>query len=380
MALVVFAGTIGRSVIGGLSWDNMQYLVGLAELGHDVYYLEDCGEESWVYDWDAQQLTNDLAYPTSYLQDCLEPVGLADRWIYRAGANSTGIEIAEFDAICAEADLLIAWGDALTTWRAAYDSPRRRAFIDVDPGFTQISLAQGQHGLHKAVDNCESVFTISPRIGTPTSPLPTYGRQWHHLWPPVALTEWPYVPDAPSQGLACIMNWRGFHDVEYEGAFYGQKDAEFEKFADLPRRITREIQMVQIGADAEELQRAGWRVRSGEELTRTPSKYRELIQSCWGEFGIAKHGYAAMQQAWLSDRSTCFLASGRPAIVQDTGVGAELHAEGGLLTFRTAVDAARCIAEVQSDYAAHSRAARDLAERTFAATEVLPRVLEIAAR
>ena len=59
--IILFAGSIGRCGVGGLAWMNAQYLAGLAALGHDVYYLEDCGPESWVYHWEEERLTTDLA-------------------------------------------------------------------------------------------------------------------------------------------------------------------------------------------------------------------------------------------------------------------------------------------------------------------------------
>ncbi len=37
------------------------------------------------------------------------------------------------------------------------------------------------------------------------------------------------------------------------------------------------------------------------------------------EFGVAKHTYVSTRSGWFSDRTECYLAAGRPALVQDTG-------------------------------------------------------------
>src|SRR5262245_40645525 len=153
--IIVFNGTIGRGGTGGLAWMNLQYLAGLRELGHDVFYLEECGPESWVYNWETEDLTTDLDYPAAYVRDALEPLGLADRWVYRAGDRVAGMPLSDFTDVCHQADLLIVHAVPVLSWRAEYDGPRCRAFIDVDPGFTQISLANGDRDLTATVDRCD---------------------------------------------------------------------------------------------------------------------------------------------------------------------------------------------------------------------------------
>src|SRR5688500_11994520 len=104
---IIVSGGIGRFPVGGHAWVDMQYLLGLQALGHDVYYLEECGEGSWVYNWATEEITTELDYPTSYVRDCLEPIGFGGRWIYRAGDRSVGMDAGEFVALCSEADLLV---------------------------------------------------------------------------------------------------------------------------------------------------------------------------------------------------------------------------------------------------------------------------------
>ena len=137
---IVFAGTIGRSGLGGQAWATLQYLLGLRALGHRVTYLEDCGESSWVYNWDTSEWTTELEYPAAYVRACLEPFGFGEDWIYRTNEGCVGLPIENFIERCATADLLVMRAVPLWVWRDEYAGPSRRAFIDVDPGFTQIKL------------------------------------------------------------------------------------------------------------------------------------------------------------------------------------------------------------------------------------------------
>src|SRR5258708_14106320 len=79
---IIVAGTMGLSGLGGQSWALLQYLLGFRALGHDVYYLEDCGRSSWVYIWEKEEWTHELDYPAAYVNACLASFGLSDRWIY----------------------------------------------------------------------------------------------------------------------------------------------------------------------------------------------------------------------------------------------------------------------------------------------------------
>jgi hypothetical protein len=374
---VVFSGTIGRCGVGGLAWMNMQYLTGLQALGHDVVYLEECGPESWVYDWEQQQLTTDLGYPAAYVRDCLEPLGLGGRWAYRAGEQSAGLSVAGVREACAGADLLLVHAVPLALWREEYAWPCRRAFVDVDPGFTQIDLAEGRRELVETVDRCERLFTIGQRFGAVDCPIPTAGRQWLTTLPPVALAHWP-LADGAGTHFTSVMQWRGFRDVTHQGVFYGQKDREFPRFVDLPRQTAQPFRLALTGAPPEELAGHGWEVVPGWVPSRTPWSYRSFIQESRAEFGVAKHGYVQMRSGWFSDRSVCYLASGRPVLVQDTGLDDWLPTGTGVVTFRDVAGALRGIEAINADYEAQRQAARRIAEGYFAAARVLPALLDAA--
>jgi hypothetical protein len=376
--IIIFAGAIGRSGLGGQAWSDMQYLAGFRALGHDVYYLEDNGLTSWAWDWEKGELTTALDYPAQFVSTCLEPIGLGDRWIYRAGEatlESRGMPLEELLAVCEKADLLVMRSAPMWLWRPEYDLPRRRIFIDVDPGFTQIKLANGNAGLVEGLNRCERYFTIGQGIGAPDCPIPTAGRTWLKTIPPVALGEWPVTSGSPATHFTTVMNWRGFDDVTYEGVLYGTKEKEFPKYIDLPRQTTQPLRLAVMGVEPELLTGHGWDVVPSWEISRTPASYRGFIQESRAEFGVAKHAYVSTRSGWFSDRSICYLASGRPVLVSDTRLSDWLPIGNGLLTFRDLPEAVAGIDEINADYQRHCIAARRLAEDYFAAERVLPDLL-----
>ena len=376
--IIIVSGSIGRLPYGGHAWIDMQYLAGLRDLGHDVFYLEECGEESWVYNWEEEGLTTEMTYPSAYVRACLELLGLEQRWIYRAGERSEGMSAEEFRDVCSMADLMLVRAVPLAAWRPEYELPRKRVFIDADPGFTQISLVKGHPELQATVERCGRLFTIGQRIGQPDCPIPTAGQEWVKTLPPISLRHWPWAEDGPATHFTSVMHWRGFREVEYEGVLYGQKDKEYPKFLDLPKLTTQPLQIALTGGDAVEMSRHGWQVVEGWRQSRTPESYRAFIQESRAEFGVAKHGYVLTRGGWFSDRSVCYLACGRPVLVEDTGLGEWLPVREGIVTFHDVPSALSGIESINADYEGHRRAARLLAEEYFATEQVLPRFLEAA--
>ncbi len=356
----------------------MQYLAGLRELGHDVYYLEECGEESWVYNWQTEQVTHELDYPSGYIRECLTPLGLDGRWIYRAGQRSAGMSTSDFLDVCAQADLLIVRGVPLALWRDEYMRPKRRIFIDVDPGFIQIDLVNGHAQLTATASRCEHLFTIGQRIGAADCRIPLAGRKWLRTVSPVALSLWPVAANNKTTHFTTVMQWRGFREATFEGVVYGQKDREFPKFSDLPKHTRQPFQMALTGASPENLTSHGWEVVPGWITSQTTQSYRQFIQDSRAEFSVAKHGYVLMRGGWFSDRSVCYLASGRPVLVEDTGLADWLPLGKGIVPFKEIADAVEGIESINADYEGHRRAARKIAEEVFATGRVLPPLLEAA--
>ena len=376
--IIILAGAIGRFPVGGHAWVEMQYLLGLQSLGYEVFYLEECGEESWVYNWHTEELTPELDYPTTYIRDCLESIGLGDKWIYRAGEKSVGIDLHSFIDICSQADLLIVRGAPITLWRDEYALPKRRVFIDVDPGFTQFSFANGNRDLTGTINRCERLFTIAQRIGEKDCKIPLVGREWIKTVSPVALPYWSFVEDNDAIYFTSILQWKSYKDVVYEGISYGNKDKEFPKYIDLPNLSQQRFKLALTGGNSELLTEHGWEILEGWVATYTPDLYRQFIQNSKAEFSVAKHGYILTKGGWLSDRSICYLASGRPVLVQDTGIDDWLPAGKGLISFNDLSEALEGIEKINNDYERHRLAARNIAEEYFAADSVLTHFINAA--
>lgn len=374
---IVFAGSIGRCGLGGQAWASLQYLIGLRELGHEVFYLEDCGESSWVYNWEAQEWTFDLSYPAAYVRDSLEPFGFSGNWVYRTNKESCGATLKTFGEFCAAADLLIVRNLPLWDWREEYDRPTRRAFIDGDPAFTQISIANGDAGLASAIARCERRFTVGYRHGAADCAIPDAGGPWLPTIHPVALSHWP-VASCEATHFTSVIRWKGFREVHFGDTQYGQRDQEFPKYIQLPQRTPQRFRLALMGIEPEKLTRHGWEIVPGEVASRTPDAYRQFIQQSRAEFSIPKHGYVASRSGWFSDRSVCYLASGRPVLMEDTGLGDWLPVGEGLVTFRDPESALAGVERINADYDQHRRAARRLVETVFATEKVLPAFLAAA--
>lgn len=263
MPVIIFAGAFGRFPIGGHAWTEMHYLLGLRDLGFTVYFIEDCGEESWVYHWEKEELTTDLDYPVSYLRDCLDQIGMQGQWVYRTNTHRAGMSEKDFRDVCAEAELLIIRSLSVPVWRTEYDLPRRRIFIDSDPGFTQFKIANGDPHLTRTVAKCELLFTVGQRITKEDCPIPTLGREWLTTVHPIVLRYWPVVGDHRASHFTTIMQWKSYESVDFAGITYKNKDAEIWKFIDIPQSTTQRFRIGLLGGSKQTLVDHGWEVVSG---------------------------------------------------------------------------------------------------------------------
>jgi hypothetical protein len=356
----------------------LQYLLGLRRLGHEVYFLEDCGDVPYVYNFDRMEASNDVRKAAAQIETFLTPFGFGDRWVYLAGDVCLGLRRDDWLQICHEADVLIALPTSLWTWRPEYTAVPRRFFLDVDPGFSQFRAVRGDVLIRRTLTHCTHFFTYGPAIGSASSPIPTLGLTWHTTRPPVVLEQWPVHYSPGARFLTTLMQWGQDPSPEYVGESYGQKDVEFRRIVDLPRQTAQPMEVALSGGPAEFLAAHGWHVVPGWVPSRDPRTYRDYIQAARGEFSVAKNGYVKTGCGWISDRTTCFLATGKPAIVQETGLTRWLPVGSGLLTFRDCSEALGAIDAVNRDYPHHCSAARWIAEEYFDSDLVLTQLLDSA--
>ncbi len=372
---IVFAGSIGRFPVGGHAWVDMNYLAGLDALGHDVTYVEECGAESWVYNWHTQEVSTDLRYPSDYVARCLERIGFGGRWAYRAGDISMGMASDDIADACAEADLLLVRGCAIPLWRPEYLEPRTRVFVDSDPGFTQVRVLTGDAELAETIDRVDRLFTIGAHIGREGCPVPTLDRTWTATEPPVAMHLWDLPAADASAPISTVLQWHSYAEVSYAGVSYGTKQRSWPAYLDLPQRTPSHLRVALTGREPHELQQLGWDVVEGWRATESAADYPAFIAASSAEFSVAKQGYVTARTGWFSDRSACYLAAGRPVVVHDTGLD-RLRDHDAVLTFSDLEGATERIAEVMRDYERRASLARSVAADVFDAAVVLPPLLE----
>jgi len=371
---ILVAGIIARYPFGGVTWCSLMYLLGLRALGHEVFYVEDTGE--CIYDPVLNTRSEDPGYGTRYIHDALAPFGFGDRWCFvNYDGTYHGAAKETVQAFCADADLFINLSGGAWFWRDEYAKIPRRVFIDTDPVFTQLAIAKGDPWYVEFFRGFTRLFTFGANIGTPVCDVPTGEFAWAKTWQPVVTDLWQPEAGPPGERFTTIMTWKieSFADVD------GNKDREFLKFLDLASRTPHQIELA-INGPQEFLRSHGWATVDAMGVSRSLWDYRAFIQRSKGEFGVAKHGYVSRCSGWFSDRTECYLAAGRPALVQDTGWSAHLPEGEGLLAFSNPDEALAGLDRISSDYARHARRAGQIAREHFDAARVLPRLLEAAGR
>jgi len=367
---IVLAGIIGRYPFGGVTWCSLMYLLGLRALGHEVLYIEDTGE--CVYDPERNEIALDPSYGTRYIQASLEPFGLGDRWSFvNYDGSYHGLARDAVRSFCADADLFVNLSGGAWFWRDEYRSIPRRVFVDSDPVFTQLAIAKAEPWYVEFFRGFDRLFTFGANIGTPASDVPTCGFVWHPTRQPVITELWRTDRPPTRDRFTTVMTWRteSFTDVE------GNKDREFMGFIELPRLTTSRFELA-VNGPMGLLAEHGWGPVEAMGVSRSLWDYRDFIRGSKAEFGVAKHAYVSRRSGWFSDRTECYLAAGRPAVVQDTGWSAHLPSGTGLVGFSTVAEAVAGLERVERDYAAHSARAAEIARECFDASRVLPAFLE----
>jgi hypothetical protein len=369
---ILLAGMVaGDPRQGGATWAVLQYLAGLTGLGHEVVLVEPL-----VRRGAPDPLAADSEV-VSYFRSLPLPEGRSA--LLAAGTERTvGLAFADLAGFAAEADLLINVSGMLRDERLLEPIPVR-AFLDLDPGFNQV---WHETGSDMGLDLHTHFLTVGQRLGREDCPIPTCGRDWVATLPPVALEHWPAEPAPPrDDAFTSVGHWRSYGSVEHAGVHYGQRAHSLRGLIDLPRRSGSRFRLAlgihpDEASDLTALGANGWDLLDPGEVAGDPEAYARFVRGSKAELSVAKSGYVASRSGWFSDRSACYLASGRPVVAQETGFADVLPTGEGLLAFATAAEAAEAVAAVEADLDRHAAAARAIAVEHLDASRVLSRLLE----
>ena len=372
---IIITGLVGQYPFGGVIWDYLQYLLGFRSLGHQVLYLEDSG--AWPYDPVAGTITDDCSFALQSLHKIFTDFDLTESWVYRNGADGkfhgAGEKVAR--EWLRHGDLLVNVSSA--GWLRDYDlRVGHRMFIDGDPMFCQIGLLDGSNPLYAGrLRDHDSHFTFGLSVGQPDCPVPVDGITWRPTVQPVAIDQWPVSPVSADAPWTTVMNWASYKPKVWEGRTYGQKNLEFNRFRNLPSKTNVPLRLAMgLGVDgqrpAQELRQLGWDLVEPQEVVPDHRAYHSFLTNSRGEWSVAKHGYVEGKTGWFSCRTACYLAAGRPAVVQETGWSRHLPSGRGVLPFTTVEEAAEGLGKVTRNYSEHSKAAREIALEFFDAKKV----------
>jgi hypothetical protein len=372
---------------GGHLWVFLNWALGLRALGCEVIWLEMVSQQESAR---ALRRSGLVASPDSLAREMQTEVATLKSRLERFGlAGCLALHPSDGEILpeevrrgcldleaAAEADLLLNQRYNLPS--EVVERFRRSALVDIDPGLLQTWLSAGSI----SVAHHDVYFTIGETVGQAGARFPDAGLKWHYTPPPVYLPEW---PPARANGMApytTVSQWWGEEWMDVEGEPYrNDKRTAFLEYVELPSRTSTQLELALLlgRSDEEErrhLEERGWKVRHAWDVSSEPEDYRAYIQRSRGEFSCVKPSCVWLENAWISDRTLCYLASAKPAVVQHTGPSRFLPDSEGLFRFRTLEEAALALSAVESDYERHCRLARELAEEHFDARKVIGRVLE----
>jgi hypothetical protein len=378
-SIVVSGAIANKPLSGGEAWVRMSWVRGLRRLGHEVMLVEQIDGSDCVDEKGRPAPFEDSANRRAF-EAAIDELGdgCAATLICDGGRQTLGLEPAEVVDRAADADLLVNVSGHLRDERIK-SGPKRRAYVDVDPGFTQIwADSGGDVGLA----GHDAYFTVGENVGMPGCAIPTAGVEWVALPPPVTLEDWPVAPPPVPGRFTTVATWRSpLGTLTHEGKEFRGKHHQWRDVLPLPDLSPHDFEIaVRIepsdSRDREALEAHGWSLEDPRQVAGDPLAFRAYVQRSAAEFSVAHPVYVETRSGWISDRTVRYLATGRPALVQDTGVGRDYELGKGLVTFRTTEEAVAGAARIAADYDTHAQAARSIAESHFDSDLVLGRFLE----
>jgi hypothetical protein len=361
---------------GGATWAVLQYLLGLRRLGHEVVFVESIPNTSL----DPKEVPLDRTRNADYFRRVMRDFGFhSTSAILVTGTRQTvGMSYDQIRRVAHSTDVLINISGMLTDEELTGNIPCR-IYLDLDPAFNQ--LWHTLHGCEMRFRGHTHFVTIGLAIGRSDCSVPTCGLPWITTRQPVVLSSWPVAQQITRDAMTTVGHWRSYGSIEHGGMFYGQKAHSLRQFLSLPT-LTTERFMLALAIHLDErndlaaLAANGWHLLDPAQVARTPADYQRFIQGSRAEFGVAKSGYVTSRCGWFSDRSLCYLASGRPVLAQETGFSRFIPVGEGLFAFESTEDILAAIEKMRANYPRHAHAARAIAEGLFDSDKVLSRLID----
>jgi hypothetical protein len=385
---IIVGGLVGQYPMGGVAWDYFHYVLALAELGHDVYYHED----TWVWPHDPMKgyPTDDPNYTVNFIRDFFNRYAphLNEHWHYvLLHETHFGMTKEAFDDVAKTADVFLNVSGA--SFVPDHLNPKCiKVFMDTDPGYNQIVMHE-RPAWSENVDRWVSQvrahdrhLTYAENIYGSDCAIPRMDLDWQPTRCVVTLPSWSDLKNSPPRDDAAfttVMSWGYFGGkLIYNGVQYSAKAPEYEKFKDLPKRVSVPLTLAVGGftTPTDDILRNGWNLVDARQLTMTGETYRKFIADSAGEWSIAKNVYVATNSGWFSCRTACYLAAGRPAVVQDTAWSRFVPSGEGVVAFSTMDEAIDGLKRVTSQPQRHREAAYEIARQYLAPDRVLPPMIE----
>ena len=374
--LIVAGSVAQRPAAGGHTWVFLQYLLGFRDLGWSVILLDRL-EPDMSVDANGDPCPVESSVNLRYLRDVVTRFGLDDSYalLFDRGTQCLGMSRDRLLERVSESALLLNVNGFVADEDVLGRAPRT-AFLDIDPGFGQMWR---ELGLHDPFVGHDFYVTVGENIGRPGCEIPTGGIDWVTTPQPVVLDQWPNQSPG-GRAFTSVVSWRGPDaPVVYRDKTYGLRVHEFRKFASLPKLSSAAFEVAldihpADEADAELLRSNGWSLIDPRAVADDPWSYQRYVQGSRAEVMIAKNMYVEARSGWFSDRSICYLASGKPVLGQDTGFTSQYESGEGLLAFSDLDEAVAGVEEISGDYERHARAAREVAEAYFDSRKVLARL------
>ena len=378
---LVVLGMMGSAPFGGQTWLYLNWLRGLASLGHDVYYVED--DTVWPYDPDADAVSDDCGYAVRHIARSMREIGLAERWAFRLADRADacwGMSESALRELYAGCDALLHVGGGTDLGEDQLLAPLR-VYLETDPVTAELRVASGDLATAEILGKHHVFASYGENYGAPDCRVPLNGHRFIRTRQPVDLALWPMDYDPQARYFTTIGNYRQEgDDVEWEGSTYRwSKHHEWERFMTLAQATRQRFELALMGCergDREQLLAHGWRLASPLAMSLDVfGAYRSYIATSRGEFTVAKDQNVRLRSGWFSERAACYLACGKPVVTQDTGFSNVLPTGEGLFAVLDVEQAAAAIEEINSDYRRHCEAARAIATEHFEATRVASALL-----